>query len=415
MTIARSAKGKRALLVVPLLALALAALMLAWDQGAEGQQADAGTQPQMSLNGPANMLVNQTLAFNVAAGPQLPGAISGIGAEILLPAGLRWIPRATCPAEVLLRTGGNPPTLCLRQTQTGQIPPPPAAGDDARFAASTGVQPPLSAFDTPLGNMVQIDVQCVSAGSHKIVLTAVPDSPFGAVYFALDLTEINVATVQQDLDGDTTMENIADGHVVNCTVPPPTNTPTNTVPPPTPTDTATPCPTGEVPAQGGGCAVPTDTPTPTATPTPLPPGTEVVLSGPSESPPGGAVDVTASVTDSEGNPLEGVDCTFTIVEAPEGSDASLASDAAPTDAEGNATVSLNVGDTTGTINVQADCGGVASQVLAVEVLGGVLPPQTGDEGPSAGMIALWALLGVVGLSIAGSLGFFGWRKAAAAR
>jgi hypothetical protein len=411
MNVASTAKGRRALIAVPLLALALAALMLAWEQGS-GRDADAGAPGAgMAINAPTTVSINQTFAVTIVASPAPGTQLSGYATEVLLPVGLRYVPRATCPDEVVARVapGGTNPVLCIRATQNGNVPPEvPASGDDVRHTAGSAVAPPIPAFQ-PVTNLVQFDVQCMTAGSYKLVLTAVPADPFGAIYFALDLSEINVQTIQQDIDGDTTPNNIADGHVVNCVPPTATFTPLPTA---TNTPTPTPC---EV--QGVPCTpTPTNTPPPaTPTPTPLPDDTQVVLSGPGESPAGGAVDVTANVADAEGNPLEGVTCTFTIVDVPEGSDASLASDTAVTDAEGNAVVSLNVGSVPGTINVQADCGGVASQVLAVEVLGEVLAPETGDEGPDAGTLMLWALLAAVTLAAATGAGFLGWRKATGIR
>jgi hypothetical protein len=109
-----------------------------------------------------------------------------------------------------------------------------------------------------------------------------------------------------------------------------------------------------------------------------------------------------------------VTCTFTIVSAPEGSDASLAEDSAMTDDQGGATVSLNVGSVPGSIEVQADCGGVASQVLAVNVTEGVIGPPTG-ESDMAGSIAMWSILVTVAAVILGGLGFAGWKKVAQAR
>jgi hypothetical protein len=125
--------------------------------------------------------------------------------------------------------------------------------------------------------------------------------------------------------------------------------------------------------------------------------------------------VTANVSDDSG-PLADVDCTFAIVSAPDGSDASLATDTATTDAEGNATVSLSVGSVEGTISVQADCGGVDSQVLDVNVISGVAPPPTGDsDGTSGGSIALWTIIGVAIAAAVAGLGFAGWRRAAQVR
>jgi hypothetical protein len=406
---------KRTLLAVPLIAIAAAAVLLAWEQGS-ARDAEAGVNAGMQLAAPASAPVGTNFVLNVTASPA-PPPISGYATEILLPAGLQWIPRATCNAEALAnRVGGSNGAVCTRNNA-----PPPVAGTDPRHVTASEIAPPpLAAFDTPLPSLVQIDIQCVAQGTHQITLSAAPDAPFGAVYFAVDTSQIPVVTVGKDLDGSTTVdsdEDVADFITINCTVPTATFTPTVTN---TPTATATPCPPGEVPVPGGGCAVPTETHTPTntppntPTPTSLPDDTVVTLSGPADAPPGGAVDVTATVTDSAGDPLVGVPCTFTIVSAPEGSDASLAEDTATTDDQGGATVSVNVGSVPGAIEVQADCGGVASQVLAVNVTEGVIGPPTG-ESDMAGSIAMWSILVTVVAVILGGLGFAGWKKAAQAR
>ena len=405
-------EGKRAgsvrtILILPLVALVAAALFLTWEQNSP-RDAEAGG-PGMTINAPANVVVNQTFAVQIVGSP-LPAAYSGYSTEILLPAGLKYQAQE-----------------CLDEIGVSRDPPPPGGPTlpvaSCIFALGPGAElrhviigeiavPPHDPFVG--GPLIDVNVRCNTVGTYKIVLTAVPGSSFGAAYFAPDTSPILVTTISQDIDGDKTPENIADGHVVNCTPPPTQPPPTNTVPP---TSTATPCPPGEVPAPGGGCAIPTATPTAapaTPTPTPLQGDTHVTLSGPSDAPPGSAVDVTANVLDAEGNPLPGVNCVFTIVDAPEGSDASLAADSAVSGADGNAIVTLTVGTVPGTVNVQADCGGIASQVLAVNVTEGVTGPPTGDS-DSAASIAIWVMLASALAAGLAGLGYAGWRKVSHAR
>ena len=48
------------------------------------------------------------------------------------------------------------------------------------------------------------------------MLTALPDSLFGAAYFDTSANEINVATVPVDFDGDTTLNDLADTITIEC-------------------------------------------------------------------------------------------------------------------------------------------------------------------------------------------------------
>jgi hypothetical protein len=112
--------------------------------------------------------------------------------------------------------------------------------------------------------------------------------------------------------------------------------------------------------------------------------------------PGDTVDVTATATDADGNPIEGAECTFRVYTQP-GDDASVEAGPVTTDANGQATATLNVGSTVGTVEVLATCGAFA-EVLAVEV--GVGLPSTGAGG-GAGGLPVWALSLAAGLAVVG--------------
>jgi hypothetical protein len=144
---------------------------------------------------------------------------------------------------------------------------------------------------------------------------------------------------------------------------------------------------------------PSPTPTTPASETPQPPsatgGVSVSVSDDSPAP-GDSVTVTATVTDADGNPNAGVECTFDVYSQP-GSDASVDAGPVTTDANGQATTTLNVGSTVGTVEVLATCGPF-TQVLAVEV--GVGLPTTGGaagSSDSAPWLALAAGLAALGL------------------
>ena len=93
-----------------------------------------------------------------------------------------------------------------------------------------------------------MDFVCNTTGSHKLTLTAVPDSPFGAVYGDVLSGLIEVKTVPQDYDGNTVANQVADTITINCVSGPvPSPTPTALPLPPTPTalplpPTPPPCP-----------------------------------------------------------------------------------------------------------------------------------------------------------------------------
>jgi hypothetical protein len=109
-------------------------------------------------------------------------------------------------------------------------------------------------------------------GIQTLVLTAHPHAPFGSAFFDTNTNLHTVPTFPHDIDGDTTLEQVADTLTINCS-----NTPLHTSTG-TPPHTPTPCPTDTGPL--GGQCVPhtatisletppqpaTQTPTPSATP-----------------------------------------------------------------------------------------------------------------------------------------------------
>jgi hypothetical protein len=156
-------------------------------------------------------------------------------------------------------------------------------------------------------------------------------------------------------------------------------------------------PTG---GSAANCLAAEEPPTPTAT-SPAPGETPVVSAGgvdvtvSDDSPaPGDTVEVTATATDADGNPIEGAECTFRVYTQP-GDDASVGEGPVTTDASGQATTTLDVGSTVGTVEVLATCGAFA-EVLAVDV--GVSLPPTGAGGGSSDT-ATWLLLAVAGLGL----------------
>ena len=92
-------------------------------------------------------------------------------------------------------------------------------GGAGHVVLSEFATPPLEALDVATGStttLIELDFTCNEAGSHKLTLTAVPDSPDGAVYFDLNGDPINLKTVQQDYDGDTTPNDVADTTTIDC-------------------------------------------------------------------------------------------------------------------------------------------------------------------------------------------------------
>jgi len=153
-------------------------------------------------------------------------------------------------------------------------------------------------------------------------------------------------------------------------------------------------------------ATPTSTPPPTPVDHPQPPtptqtpggGVELTVEDGTVTA-GGEVDVTATVVNESGDPLAGVDCTFSIFSQP-GNTATVDAGPVTTGADGTATTTLHAGNTPGTVEVRAECGQF-TDVLEVTVSPSL--PGTGaatsSDGMSSWLIAL--LAGAATLATAG--------------
>lgn len=151
---------------------------------------------------------------------------------------------------------------------------------------------------------------------------------------------------------------------------------------------------------------------------PPPAGNLTVGAGDTTPDLGASVTVTATLLDETGEPVAGVECSFSIADQP-GSDASVAAGPFTTDADGSVTTALNTGSTAGTIAIEATCGELSAQVSVVAGAPGALPPgalppaslpDTGGAGAEEGinwlfwtLIAAGALIGTSGLFVA-------WRR-----
>ena len=139
----------------------------------------------------------------------------------------------------------------------------------------------------------------------------------------------------------------------------------------------------------------------------VPPG-KLTLTIPDESlAPNDEVEVTATLVDDNGDPVVGVDCTFSIFSQP-GDDATVDPGPVTTDADGKASTTLNVGSTPGIVEVQADCNGF-SQLLDVTVSPSL--PATGAalEADGGFSVGLWAMIGALVGATAAALSLYGWR------
>jgi hypothetical protein len=128
-----------------------------------------------------------------------------------------------------------------------------------------------------------------------------------------------------------------------------------------------------------------------------PPVGSLSVEAPSTTP-GGSSNVTATVLDNDGNPVEGAEVVFTIISQP-GDDAHWADGGlqttAITGADGVATAILVAGSSPGTIIIETTSGEKTAQVtLGVEEEAEGLPPTGGlptrDEG--SGGVAVWQIV-----------------------
>jgi hypothetical protein len=166
-------------------------------------------------------------------------------------------------------------------------------------------------------------------------------------------------------------------------------------------------------------AEPTDV-APTPEPTAVPPQEQSVDIDVSDAAPavGDAVVLSVTVSNEDGSPVAGTDCTFSIVSQP-GTDAGVIPGPVTTDANGIASTILAVGSTTGVVQVHADCGdaSVSVSVVAGAAEEPALPPASQPGEPPASLpdagnggyagktgsaqLLLISLLAALGVTLAG--------------
>jgi hypothetical protein len=128
---------------------------------------------------------------------------------------------------------------------------------------------------------------------------------------------------------------------------------------------------------------------------------------------GATTDVCCTALDENGDPIEGVTCTFTIVSQP-GTDATLDTTTGVTDAQGKACAVLSAGSTPGEITVEVESGDITSQVKATvgeEVVVApppVAPPPTGAGAGGGGTGWQVWLIGISSV-LAAAAALLAWR------
>lgn len=249
-------KGTRRASMIALGISLLALVVFAWGHASPDVAQAVGDGPAMSLAVPGAISCDadkcsvdgsQTFVLHVVAESLPAGGTAGFASEVLLPSGLEWKERANCGDEVqVIREDGGSLATCIVVVTT-------LLSGIGHNVLSEIALPPLAALGiTDGGTLVEIDVNCLSMGSHQVTLAAVPDSSFGAVYSDLDATPARVKTEEgtYDADGDTTPEThqVGDTLTINCVEPPPATEapPTATGGLPTPETTAEPTVGGTV-------------------------------------------------------------------------------------------------------------------------------------------------------------------------
>jgi hypothetical protein len=90
-------------------------------------------------------------------------------------------------------------------------------GQPRHVVVSTVEPPPIAAIDKPIEVLLELDVNCASAGSQDVVLTALSDEyPFGAFYALVNTHSVLLKTQPFDIDGDTEAEQVADVIELDC-------------------------------------------------------------------------------------------------------------------------------------------------------------------------------------------------------
>ena len=144
-----------------------------------------------------------------AVGKQNDGVVNdGCPARTL---NLKWTPRASCTDEVKVGRQDTMPLAACNAKAT-------FLGGVGHVVISEFADPaePLDVATGSTTTLVELDFTCNVEGSYKLTLTAVPDSPDGAVYIDLSGDPIKVKTVLQDYDGDTTPNDVADTTTFIC-------------------------------------------------------------------------------------------------------------------------------------------------------------------------------------------------------
>ena len=238
----------------------VAVLAFAWGQvNPHGAQAVA-EGPAMSLDAPGTVFMGVTFQVTMSADPAPDVEFAGFGSEVIWVGpnqedprdGLKWEQRvpgdaeASCLAEIQVgRVGGGSIALCNSFV--------PILTSGAAHAVLSQFTQPAGALDVAAGSttpLLELDFVCNTPGSYTLVLTAVPDSPDGALFGGTDGAEIGIKTVEHDT------AQVADTLTIECTdEPPPTDTPEPTdVPQATDTPEATAEPTvgGPITGVAGG-------------------------------------------------------------------------------------------------------------------------------------------------------------------
>ena len=165
----------------------------------------------MSLEAPATVFAGVPFTLCVNADPAPSVEISGFASEVVFPDGLKWLQQA-CTNELQVgRLDGGAIAVC------NSFSPILTGGAGHTVQSESGL--PLPALDVAAGStttLVALDFTCNEVGSHKLTLTADPDSGFGALYFGVNGDQIRVKTVLQDYDGDTVANQVADTLVIDC-------------------------------------------------------------------------------------------------------------------------------------------------------------------------------------------------------
>ena len=229
--------------------LALSTLLFAWNRAAPETAQAAGPGAGMSLAGPATVFEGLPFTLTISTAPAPDVEICCFGSEVLFPDELKWLPRPNC------RGPGPDGEVQVERQDGGSIAfcksfSPILTGGAGHQVISEFTAPPVAALNVTPGStppLLELDFVCNTPGSHKLTLTAAPDSPDGALYASVLGELVLVKTVPQELDlnfdGVPEPHQVADTLAINCVSGPvPSPTPTALLTPPPATPTPPPCP-----------------------------------------------------------------------------------------------------------------------------------------------------------------------------